>query len=128
MGNLTVPLAHAVGVPVVGVEMAGSSTADLRHNAAALPVTVVESRVERADLTRIPFDLAVLDPPRAGAAGILRRIARQRPRRIIVVSCNPVSAARDLRELSGYALTEVVCVDLFPQTHHIETLICLDRD
>ncbi len=74
--------------------------------------------------------LIVLDPPRGGAGGkVMRRIARAEPARIVYVSCNPTTLARDLRELApfGYRLTAVVPVDLFPQTYHVETVALLER-
>jgi tRNA/tmRNA/rRNA uracil-C5-methylase (TrmA/RlmC/RlmD family) len=71
----------------------------------------------------------VLDPPRAGAKGALPGIATLRPRAIAYVSCDPVTLARDLKELvlAGYRLESVRCFDMFPHTHHVETLAWLDR-
>jgi hypothetical protein len=73
----------------------------------------------------------VLDPPRAGAGGkVMRRIARACPERIVYVSCNPTTLARDLVELRpfGYTVTAVQPLDLFPQTYHVETVVALNRD
>ena len=75
-------------------------------------------------------DIVVLDPPRSGAGGkVMRRLARAAPQRIVYVSCNPVTLASDLRELEpfGYKLTRVQPIDLFPQTHHVETIATADR-
>lgn len=131
IGNLTLPLASATGVPVAAVELEGSGIADLRHNAAraGLPIEAHGRPVERHDPSRTPFDVAVLDPPRSGARGVLTRLARLRPRGIVYVSCDIRSARRDLREASdaGYRLVEATCFDLFPQTHHIETVLVLER-
>ncbi|HEX7597640.1 MAG TPA: hypothetical protein VF518_05460, partial [Polyangia bacterium] len=72
----------------------------------------------------------VLDPPRSGAGGkVMRRIARSAPDRIIYVSCNPTTLARDLTELKpfGYQVSVVQPIDLFPQTYHVETVVALDR-
>ena len=72
----------------------------------------------------------VLDPPRAGAGGkVMRRIARATPERIVYVSCNPTTLARDLIELRpfGYKMTAVAPIDLFPQTYHVETVVELNR-
>jgi 23S rRNA (uracil1939-C5)-methyltransferase len=71
----------------------------------------------------------VLDPPRAGAKDALRGIVTLRPTAIAYVSCDPVTLARDLREIvaAGYRLESVRCFDMFPHTHHVETLAWLDR-
>lgn len=67
-------------------------------------------------------DLLVLDPPRRGAREILDLVPLVRPRTIVYVSCDPVTLARDLRELvrRHYRLEKVQPVDMFPQTYHIE--------
>jgi 23S rRNA (uracil1939-C5)-methyltransferase len=77
----------------------------------------------------VAFDVVVLDPPRAGAPGILPRLVRNRPRRIIYVTCHAGNAARDVREITkhGYRLVEVIGFDLFPRTHHLEAMLILDR-
>ena len=130
-GNLTLPLASAAGVPVAAVEMEGASLQDLRHNAkrASLPIEVHARRVEKHDAGRTPFDVVVLDPPRAGAQGVLPRLFRQRPRAAIYVSCDIRSAQRDLKEArdAGYRIEAATCFDLFPDTHHVETVITLVR-
>lgn len=72
-------------------------------------------------------DLIVLDPPRTGAAGSINHIAAARPSRISYISCDPSTLARDLRTLvsSGYDVTKVIGIDLFPQTYHVETVASL---
>ena len=126
IGNLSLPLA-AAGIPVVAVESEGQAVEDLRSATGALPVQVLRTRVERFDPSRTAFDLAVLDPPRAGAPGVLARLALNRPRAVVYVSCHAVSAARDLAELRGYRLTDLRCFDLFPDTRHVETVLMLER-
>ena len=128
IGNFSLPLA-AQGARVTAIEAEGQALKNLRssrrrHN---LEVEALAARVEKVDMTQHAFEAVLLDPPRAGAKGILPRLARQRPRRIVYVSCHPPSLARDLGELSGYRLASVRCFDLFPQTHHIETVVALDR-
>ena len=128
IGNLTVPLA-ATGVPVVAVELEGHATSDLRHNAEGLPITVRTGRVERFDPSTEPFDAVVLDPPRAGAGSVVDRVLRNRPRVMVHVACDPVAGARDVARArkAGYRLVQLDCVDLFPQTHHVETVAVLER-
>jgi 23S rRNA (uracil1939-C5)-methyltransferase len=69
-------------------------------------------------------DLLLLDPPRGGAARDIEYIVAIKPARVVYVSCNPTTMARDLRKLldSGYELTEVTAFDMFPQTYHVETV------
>ena len=127
IGNLTLPLAEG-GRPVLAVEMEGQATHDLRARAPA-HVHVQTGRVERFDLSRHPFDLAVLDPPRAGAGEVMQRVLHNRPRRIVLVSCHLPSARRDVAvaRKGGYRVGSVRCFDLFPDTHHVETVIALER-
>jgi 23S rRNA (uracil1939-C5)-methyltransferase len=76
-----------------------------------------------------PIDLLLLDPPRAGAADALAAIVTLKPARIVYVSCDPTTMARDLRRLldDGYALDRITGIDLFPQTYHVETVAHLTR-
>jgi tRNA/tmRNA/rRNA uracil-C5-methylase (TrmA/RlmC/RlmD family) len=76
-------------------------------------------------------DVAVLDPPRAGAgAKVLERLAALGPRAVALVSCDPAALARDVRILTdlGYHAAWVQPVDLFPQTAHVEAVTCLLRE
>ena len=118
---------------LVAVESAPAATADLA--AARLPslriVTATALDFLRvAALDRDRPDLVLLDPPRAGlgleAATLL---ARLKPARIVYVSCDPVTLARDLGAMlsSGYNLAELHLVDMFPQTSHQETVAILHR-
>ncbi len=120
---------------VTAVEIAPAAVEDLRHNLAGLPATVVatttESFLQHAlDERRVSPDLAILDPPRAGLGmkGV-NLLARCRPRRIVYVSCDPVTLSRDLKALieSGYRLDRLHIVDMVPQTYHQETVATLVR-
>jgi 23S rRNA (uracil1939-C5)-methyltransferase len=71
------------------------------------------------------IDLLVLDPPRSGCEGsFLKTIAALRPQRVIYISCNPATQARDIKYLSecGYDLLSLLPLDMFPQTEHIEVI------
>jgi 23S rRNA (uracil1939-C5)-methyltransferase len=74
-------------------------------------------------------DVLVLDPPRAGMSpGVVDSILRMKPERIVAVSCDPATFARDVKRLApAYALQEVRPVDLFPHSHHVETAALLTR-
>lgn len=76
------------------------------------------------------IDLLVLDPPRAGCSpSVLQATARLLPQRIVYVSCNPATQARDIRSLvdAGYELSVLRPLDMFPQTGHIEVIAALER-
>jgi len=125
-GNFSIPLAAAIG-PVIAVEGEGSSIRDLEAMRGELPIVAIRSRVERFDPSTHAFDGALLDPPRTGATGVLKRLANNRPRAIVYVACNVVTAARDLREIGDYVIEDVRCFDLFPKTHHFETVVYARR-
>jgi 23S rRNA (uracil1939-C5)-methyltransferase len=75
-------------------------------------------------------DIVVVDPPRAGLhPRVVARIAELEPRRVVYVSCNPATLARDLKDFAplGYALAEVRPFDMFPHTPHIECVARLER-
>ena len=83
-----------------------------------------------ADNYAIPKDaeLIVLDPPRAGARGAAAALAaNKKVKRIVYVSCDPTTLARDLATLSAYRLVSVDAVDLFPDTSHVETVVTLSK-
>jgi 23S rRNA (uracil1939-C5)-methyltransferase len=74
-----------------------------------------------------PPELVVTNPPRTGMdARVVEALERLRPRRVVYVSCDPATLARDLTRLPGYRLTDVQAFDLFPQTAHVETVAVLD--
>ena len=136
VGMFTLALASA-GAQVVGIELSASSVAAAQVNATSngLQQTRFLAGDARTVLAEVlaecgPPHVVVLDPPRAGAGGkVMRRIARAAPARIIYVSCNPTTLARDLVELEpfGYRVSVVQPLDLFPQTYHVETVVALDR-
>ena len=79
---------------------------------------------------RLSGATVIVDPPRTGLSReVVTRLARRRPRRIVYVSCDVATQARDLRALrsSGYRLGEVRAFDMLPNTPHVETVVALDR-
>jgi 23S rRNA (uracil1939-C5)-methyltransferase len=117
---------------VTAVEGFAPAAADMRHNLADLPNTaIIEGAVERVLRDLIPmYDAAVVDPPRTGIRpDALDRLLRLAPRRIVYVSCDPATLARDARLLTqaGYALIDAQPVDMFPQTYHVETVAAFTR-
>lgn len=120
------------GGAVVAVESSRRAAEAARLNLAdAEGVRVVADRVERFVRSRIAqgrLDIVVLDPPRAGAgAGVVRGIARRRPRVIAYVACDPAALARDVATLAklGYELVSLRAFCIFPMTAHVECVaIC----
>jgi len=118
---------------VIAVEEAAAAATDARHNARVLGhenVIVYTRQVERLlPVLREPVDVAVLDPPRAGCApAVLDALLALAPRRIVYVSCDPATLARDLVMLTArYDIASVQPVDMFPQTFHIESVTTLTR-
>ena len=85
-----------------------------------------QSGVDAAALQSV--DLLLLDPPRTGAESrVISGILRLKPKRISYVSCDPATLARDLKKLiaGGYAIKYLAAFDMFPQTHHVETVVHL---
>jgi len=74
-------------------------------------------------------DVIITDPPRAGMhEDVVRQIIKASPSRIVYVSCNPATQARDAGMMSDhYIVKRVQPVDMFPHTHHIENIILLER-
>ena len=77
-----------------------------------------------------PFDRMLIDPPRDGAVELVKSVASAPPRRIVYVSCNPATLARDASILvheQDYALTAAGVVNMFPHTAHVESMAVFDR-
>ncbi len=117
---------------VIGVESSASAVDDFRVNLAGFDqVEVRRGRVEEV-LPQLdtPIAAAVFDPPRAGCGPrVIEAVVAQRIDRVVVVSCDPATLARDVRQLidRGYDLIDVQPIDLFPHTYHIETSALLRR-
>jgi 23S rRNA (uracil1939-C5)-methyltransferase len=134
-GNFTLPLARRVH-QVLGVEADPGSVAQARRNADRARLTNCRF-LERASAAAARgladsgdrFSLVVLDPPRSGAADVVAHLAALASDRLVYVSCNPATLARDLRRLAqlGFALGRVQPIDLFPQTYHVEAVAHLTR-
>ena len=136
LGNFTLPLSRRA-LSVTGVEGDAALVARARSNAArngaANADFVVDDLFEPARLggwAAAPYDLVLLDPPRAGALAIMERMAQWRPRRVVYISCHPGSLARDagiLVEAQGFQLTGAGVMDMFPHTTHVESVAVFER-
>ena len=129
VGTFAILLAPTAG-EVIGIEESAAAVRDARHNAAELEnVRFVEGKTERElpNLERQP-DLVILDPARPGChPAVLEALVRAEPRRVVYVSCDPSTLARDLSVLvnGGFRLESVQPLDMFPQTYHIECVASL---
>ena len=135
LGNFTLPLARRAG-HVVGVEgdekLVQRAHANARHNG------IVNAEFYAADLGLIMdhawfgqgFNKILLDPPRTGALEIVKRLAEFGASRIVYVSCNPATLARDAAELvhrHGYRMRSAGVMDMFPHTTHVESIALFEK-
>ncbi|MDZ4183727.1 MAG: 23S rRNA (uracil(1939)-C(5))-methyltransferase RlmD [Desulfuromonadales bacterium] len=135
MGNFSLPLARRCA-EVVGVEDYAPSIAQAKINAKQNGLNNIRFYARpaagalRAYGQKAPFDLVVLDPPREGASDVCRELIDLGPPRVIYISCDPATQARDLKTLlqNGYNCVAAQPFDFFPQTHHIESLAILARN
>ncbi len=137
IGNFSLPLAKSAKT-VIGIESGWSAIEDAKSNAELNGIANVEFIAEdmqkglKALIQRkLRSDVIVLDPPRAGATiKTLERILAFVPRKIIYVSCNPSTLARDLKffHLFGFRLDRLQPVDMFPYTFHIECVAEMVRE
>ena len=129
-GNLSMPIAKRVGA-LTAIEQDKGAVLDARENIIRMGLDNVEylhasAQVGLQTLVQrgVQADVCVLDPPRAGAADILDDIPQLGIQKIIYVSCDPTTLARDMRRLGqlGYRLESLQPIDLFPHTYHVETI------
>jgi 23S rRNA (uracil1939-C5)-methyltransferase len=133
VGLFSLPLAKKFA-RVIGIEANSKAIDFARENAAAARQENLEFHAEKTgewltENNSAAVDLILLDPPRSGTdKETIDGILRLRPREISYVSCDPATLARDLRTLSGsYRLDSITALDLFPQTHHVETVVRLTQ-
>ena len=134
MGNFSLPLARRCA-EVVGVEDYAPSILQAKSNARHNGLNNIRFHARpaagalRAYGQDAPFDLVVLDPPREGANDVCRELIELSSPRILYISCDPATQARDLKTLlnHGYRCLSAQPFDFFPQTHHIESLAILAR-
>ena len=130
VGTFAIMLAPYVE-KVIAVEESASSVQDAQVNARGITnVEFVQGRSEDVMVEMAgTVDYVILDPPRVGCMPeALESVIRMRPRKVVMVSCEPSALARDLAILvgGGFTLTRTQPVDMFPQTRHVETLAALE--
>lgn len=134
IGNLSLPMARYSQF-VVGVEGSEEMVQRAHENATHNQITNIQFYA--ADLTQsiAEFDWAkqsytkiLLDPPRTGAIEFIREIHRFKAKKIVYISCNPATLARDIAELTqqGYRLKKIGVMDMFPHTTHVESIAVLE--
>jgi 23S rRNA (uracil1939-C5)-methyltransferase len=133
VGLFTIPLARRFA-NVIGVEGNERATRFAKKNLESAGLNNVQiftadvgNWIANHEAAGKP-DLLLLDPPRTGAENkVISGILSLQPSRIVYVSCDPATLARDLKKLlaGGYSLDTVNAFDMFPQTHHVETVVRL---
>ncbi|MFT8703905.1 class I SAM-dependent RNA methyltransferase [Bifidobacterium aquikefiricola] len=138
-GLFTIPLATMTSerTSMLSIEGAKPAVINARRNLRSLGISRVDARIGDvgAVLGNVPShlsrpDVVVLDPPRAGARRkVCERIAAANPKAIIYVACDPTSLARDTATLdaAGYKLSDLSAYDIYPMTHHVESLAVFTR-
>ena len=134
VGTITLAMASAAG-KVIGVEVIPQAVEDARDNAKRNGIENAEFFCGDAGQAALELekqgihpDVVVVDPPRKGlSADTIEALHRMVPKRIVYVSCDPATLARDVALLKerGYTLKNAQAVDLFPRCAHVETIVCL---
>lgn len=131
--------ASCSGISLTGVELNRAAVSDARENAKVNAERVGKTRFIAADATEYMkeaasrkenYDVVFLDPPRSGTTPeFIQACETLAPKRIVYVSCDPTTLARDLREFKkhGYQPQQATPVDMFPFTEHIETVVLLSK-
>ncbi len=136
MGNFSIALAHR-STSVTGIEGQGSAIRSAKRNSknAGLNNTTfhkgpIHPLCDKLVHEEKSYDLVLIDPPRQGAPGLSRQLHQLTNHRLIYISCDPATLARDLGDLTekGFAISLLQPFDMFPQTHHIETVVILEKN
>ena len=136
VGTITLAMAKAAG-KVIGVEVIDAAVQDAWDNAKRNGIENAEFFCGDAGKAALDLeakgiipDVVVVDPPRKGLnADAIEAMAKMSPRRIVYVSCDPATLARDVALLKekGYVLKNAMAADLFPRCAHVESIVCLTR-
>lgn len=137
-GTGTIGLSMAKQVKrLIGVEIIPEAIQDARKNAILNNINNAEficsdasSAVGQLEIRGIKPDCVIVDPPRKGCdSGLIKTIVRMLPQRVVYVSCDPATLARDVRifEELGYKLKKAIPVDMFPKTTHVECVVLLTK-
>ena len=137
VGTITLAMAKAAG-KVIGVEVVEQAVADAKENALRNGIENAEFFCGDAGKAALELeakgtrpDVIVVDPPRKGLnSDTIEALHKMSPRRIVYVSCDPATLARDVALLKerGYRLQNAMAADLFPRCAHVESIVCLTND
>lgn len=137
IGTISLVMARRAG-KVIGAEIVPSAVTDAKANAARNGITNADflcgdagTAAQHLAMQGLRPDVICVDPPRKGlSAEVCDAIADMAPARVVYVSCDPATLARDVRRLheSGYRPEKAVAVDMFPRTAHVETVVLLQRE
>jgi 23S rRNA (uracil-5-)-methyltransferase RumA len=126
-GTFTVPLATWGHARVTAVEASPAAARIAGMNLKLNRVRSAEVVNERAERVSLKYDYVVVDPPSSGLSyKLVKRLRRASPRKLLYISCNPETMARDVRQL-GYRIDRLSLIDQFPQTPHLEAIALLRR-
>lgn len=135
IGNFTLPIAKYAHT-VVGVEGDSGAISQAKHNATLNKLANTQFYCDNlfdppfaAQWSDQSYNKILLDPPRSGAKEVIDSIAKWSPERIVYVSCNPITLARDTAQLCqlGYQLTSAGVMDMFPHTQHVEAITLFQK-
>ena len=135
MGNFSIPLARQAK-KVTGIEGQGSSIRSAKSNAVNNGLTntmFIKSPIHTGCKKLLEqgtrFDCVIIDPPRQGAPALAADLAVLSKKRLVYISCDPATLCRDLADLTqaGFDIKKIQPIDMFPQTHHIETVVLLEK-
>lgn len=131
-GTIAICLA-ADAKEVIGLEIAASAVIDAENNCRINRISncrfiLGDLRKSLPQVSARP-DVMIIDPPRSGMHGdVVRQVLKMQPKRIVYVSCNPATMARDIGMMKeSYSVLEVQPFDMFPHTHHIESVARLEK-
>lgn len=136
VGNFTLPIARAAE-SVIGVEgdrgLVDRARGNARENGLDnVEFTVADLYLENpdGDWLRRNYDKVLLDPPRTGAIDLVKHLDRLAPRRVVYISCNPATLARDAEVMVhklDFTLSKAGVINMFPHTNHVESIAVFDR-
>ena len=119
---------------VIGIEVVKDAVKDAKNNLVLNNINNVDFICGKVEdkintLKKYNIDIIVMDPPRSGSdKKSLKTLLELNPKKIIYISCNPVTLARDINILSEkYEVKDISAYDMFPQTYHVETVCIMER-